>query len=179
MSLIVTGGTYEQPSIGLQPAIFARVEDIGTHQSQFGEQNQIVIVWELSEKMREGDNAGKSFVYSEYFTKTISNRSNLGKMLASFRGKAKLDNETIKKGIDLTLLIGRPCQLNFVEREDGRIIRDSILPLPETMKEMAPALTIKESPEWIIKKREQSKEFKAEYGEPIDQTPADDTDLPF
>ena len=64
-SLIITGSNYEQPTTGLQPAVFSLIEDIGITTGKYGEKNQIVIFWELSEKMREGDNEGKPFVFSE------------------------------------------------------------------------------------------------------------------
>jgi len=176
-SLIITGSNYEQPTTGLQPAVFSLIEDIGITTGKYGEKNQIVIFWELSEKMREGDNEGKPFVFSEFFSKTISDRSKLGKMLASYRGKKKLDPETIKKGIDVYLLIGRHCQLNLVEDDDGKIVRDTILPLPDTMKDMAPARTLIETPDWIIKMKQKSKPDNDGYIPGSE--PTDNSDLPF
>lgn len=176
-SLVITGSSFEQPTSGLQPAVFSLIEDIGITTGKYGEQNQIVIFWELSEKMKEGDNAGKPFVFSEFFNKTISDRSKLGKMLASYRGKKKLDPETIKNGIDVYLMIGRPCQLNLVEDDDGKIVRDAILPLPDTMKDMAPQRTLTETPEWIIKMKQKSK--SGNNGYIPDPEPVEDDDLPF
>lgn len=178
MSLIVTGKHFEQPTIGLTPAVFSIVADLGTRMGKFGEQIQVVIIWELSEKMREGENAGEPFQFSKFYNKTISDRSDLGKMLASFRGKDKLDPETVEKGIDLEILQGLPCQLNLVENDDGKVVLQSVLPLPETMKEQAPPRTLTEAPEWVVKLQQQSREYKEQQGISGDSPEIDD-DLPF
>jgi len=185
MPIIATGSNnkdFEPMPIGNYQAVCAFVEDIGTHESSYQgtllKKHQIVVCWELNEKMIVGDNAGKPFMISKFYTLSLHEKANLRKDLESWRGKAFSDEEL--SGFDVEKLIGVNCLLNIIEnvKQDGSKFAkvSSISPI---IKGMAPIMPInKVAPEWIQKKREQSLEYFGDGDINIDQTPPDDN-LPF
>jgi hypothetical protein len=60
------GKDFERATPGMHDAICVFVVDVGTHiqKTQWGDkkQHQIVICWEIDEKLKEGDFAGKPFM---------------------------------------------------------------------------------------------------------------------
>lgn len=174
-NLILQGKFYEKPSPGLHVAMTSLVEDLGVRNSKYGPQHQIIIIWELDETMREGDNAGKNFTFSQFYPAEITNRNKTGKLLAGYAGK-KLSKEQLEKGINISKLQGKPCQLNLIEDEEkDRMVIDSVLPLPPQMAEQAPERTITEPPEWVQKFKENSQTNNVKTDEPD----TDDSELPF
>jgi hypothetical protein len=188
MSLMVRdeGGIREKPMLGLHDAICCFVEDIGTHvtKTQYGNkaQHKIVVIWELDEDLKTGEYAGKPFLMNKQYTFTLFEKGNLAKDLESWFSK-KISDETRKNGFDLHTLIGRKCQLNLVESEDGKFVNISnVLPASKT-NNMIQVCT--SCPEWVAKKRLMSLENTQQSntnGEPLpdNQWPAtDDESLPF
>jgi hypothetical protein len=178
----------EKPMLGLHDALCVFVEDLGTHitKSQFGDkaQHKIVIMFELDEKMKEGKYAGFPFMVSKQYTFTLFEKGNLSKDLQSWFSK-KLSDETRKNGFDLKTLIGRKCQLNLIESEDGRYINiGNILP---ASKDNAMVQVCVVCPEWVAKKRMASLEAQKhpgeDHGEPLPVNTYDGADdcegLPF
>lgn len=177
---------FEKTPLGLQQAICTFIEDIGTQEGSYKGKptltHQIVIVWELAEKMRKGDNIGKPFGMIKFYTLSLSEKANLRKDLESWRGRAFTPEEL--KGFEVENIKLANCYLNIIEKEklDGKIWAQiaSISPL---LKGVQPISKINASaPEWIQKMRERSVEWN-EQSEKHDiiSTPSqgEDDDLPF
>jgi len=190
MSLIVKNETTERekPELGLHDAVCCFVEDVGSHvvKTQYGDKlkHQIVIVWELEQKMEgkyDSKFAGQPFMISKTYTFTLFEKGNLSKDLQSWFSKA-ISEETRKTGFDLHTLIGRKCQLNLIESEGGQYINiGSVLPASKTN---SLSIVAKQAPAWITKKRavsiEASQQPGSDSGEPLpDPQDGEENPLPF
>lgn len=182
------GGDFEPIPTGVQQAVCVFVEDIGTHAGSFQgrptQRHQCVVCWELAEKMTQGDNAGKPFMVSKYYTVSLNEKATLRKDLQAWRGKAFTDAEL--EGFDLEKLIGVNCMLNIIEntKPDGKVYREisSIMPCIKGLAKLEKINTV--PPAWIQKKREDSIEWKDQHGngfgaESSAATFASDSELPF
>jgi len=157
-------GTYESVPLGTQQAICVFVEDIGTHESSYQgkplRNHQIIVCWALKEIMSEGDNTGKPFMISKYYTLSLNEKANLCKDLESWRGKAFTVEE--KEGFDVEKLIGANCLLGIIEAENTKGKKyakiASISPIVSGMEKMLPIKS--DVPEWITEKRKQSIEWQ-------------------
>lgn len=130
------GGDYERPENGTYAARCIQVVELGTHDKTWeGKTKQVeelLIVWELSEKMEDG----RPFVVNWRGTNSLSEKANLYKMLTAWRGKsftkAELDEFMLGK------LLDAPCMLSVVTEEgkNGKEYTNvsSIMPLPKGMK---------------------------------------------
>ena len=183
MSIIAKneGKDFEKTPNGMHQAVCAFVEDIGTHEGSYlGKplsRHQIVICWELKELMKEGENEGKPFMISKFYTLSLWDKANLRKDLESWRGKEFTEDEL--KGFDLENLIGANCFLNIIEgkKQDGTMRAQiaSINPIAAGMEKLV--IFNKKAPDWIEKKRSQSIEAQGESaGENTEQS---DDSLPF
>ncbi len=157
---------FEPMPLGMQQAVCAFVEDIGTQEgSYFGKptrNHQIIICWELEEKMTKGDNEGKPFMISKFYTLSLNEKANLCKDLESWRGKGFSAEE--KAGFDVEKLIGANCFLNIIEvdKQDGskRPAIASINPITKNMDKIEVYNT--KPPAWIQDMRTRSIEWKEE-----------------
>jgi len=129
-----TDNDYETPEAGTYAGRCIRLVDVGTRDNEWkGEikkQRQVRITWEISEKMSDG----KPFVVADSFTLNIGEKSNLGKILNSWRGKPFTDEE--KKGFDLSTIIGISGLVSVSYRESkGKQYQNikSVLQLPKGM----------------------------------------------
>ena len=169
------GEDFEKTPTGNQQAVCVFVEDIGTHRGEYqgvpNERRQIVVCWELAETMVQGDYAGKPFMISNFYTLSLSRKSNLRKDLESWRGRAFSVAEL--DGFDVEELIGVNCLLNIIEdtNAEGKT-RAKIASISPKMKNMEPLVIVNiEPPEWIEKKRKESIEYSE--GGSFDQTAPD------
>jgi hypothetical protein len=82
---------------------------------------KVRIGWELPEETRtfSQDKGEQPFVISQEFTLSMNEKSNLRKVLASWRGKDFSDKEA--EAFDITKLLGVPCMLNVIHKpsKDG------------------------------------------------------------
>jgi len=69
---------------------------------------------------------------SKFYTLSLHEKSNLGKDLTSWRGRPF--TETEKQGFDVRNLIGVPCQLNVMHKDNGKEDISSIMPLGKNDK---------------------------------------------
>lgn len=100
---------------------------------------KVRIGWELPDETREFS-PGKGqqpFVISQEFTLSMNEKSNLRKMLASWRGKDFTEDEA--KAFDVSKLIGATCMLNVIHKpsKDGTRTYEnigSVSPLPKAVK---------------------------------------------
>lgn len=100
--------------------------------------NKVRIGWELPTELRvfKEENGEQPLVISKEFTLSMHEKSNLRKVLASWRGQ----DFTVKEaeGFDITKLIGAPCMLNLIHKpsKDGTKHYEeiaSITPVPRGM----------------------------------------------
>jgi len=169
MSIIAKDNSenFEPMPLGTQQAVCAFVEDIGTQEGSYMgnpiRNRQIIICWELAALMKEGDNAGRPFMISKFYTLSLNEKANLCKHLESWRGQGFTADE--KDGFDVERLIGVNCLLNIIEatKANGDKFAKvaSISPLLEGMAKMA--IVNKTPPEWIQKQREKSIEWNEQH----------------
>jgi len=177
-------GTFEQPSTGMHQAVCAFVHDIGT---QVGEymgvrkvRQQVIVTWELADKMKTGEYEGKPFNMSKFYTLSVSEKANLRKDLEGWRGKPFTEDEL--KGFDLKKLIGANCFLNLIESKTGKRAIASVNPLPNNMVKIQ--VTQHEPSEkfmqFIEKKRAESLEAQTGNGagHPVSTEEPIDGDMP-
>lgn len=149
--------------------------------------DQILIVFEINERIHDGEFAGERFNLSKRFTKSIHEKSALRQTLENWFSK-RFSNEEIMKGIDIEKIVGQNCLLNVSHREaNNRIYVNigAITSLPKGMKKMTIENLYQEIPEWIQKLQIQGlqnkqllqKEEKQEEEE-LQDYPQDD-DIPF
>jgi hypothetical protein len=170
MALIATGSNkdYEPTPCGVQQAVCAFVEDIGTQAGTYDGKptfkHQIVVCWELGAKMKKGDYAGRPFMVSKFYTLSLGEKANLRHDLESWRGRQFTEQEL--NGFDVEKLKGVNCLLNIVEakKRDGSDTQKiaAIMPVQKGTQPMSPINTT--PPEWIAKKRAQSVEIAQQDG---------------
>jgi len=128
----VSGNNFEACPTGMQPAVCSAVHNLGTQPGWQGQgtRHMIALVFELAERQKEGDFAGKRFIRSVAWTATLGERANLRKNLESWRGKSFTPDEI--KRFDVRTVNGKNCTLNLVEKQSssGRtcVVIDAILP---------------------------------------------------
>ncbi len=102
--------------------------------------NKVRIGWELptEQKVFKEENGLQPLVISKEYTLSMNEKSNLRKMLASWRGKDFSEDEA--KQFDVTKLIGAPCMLNIIHKpsvkDPSKIYEEigSVSPMPKGMK---------------------------------------------
>lgn len=98
---------FENPEPGSYPATCYKIIDLGTQESEYQgktlKRRQVIIGWELAEKMSTGD----PFVVSSFYTASLSEKSKLRPMLEGWRGAAFSPEEL--DGFDLGKLLGKSC----------------------------------------------------------------------
>lgn len=122
MSIIATNNSTPREPIpaGNYRARCYQMIQIGTVMELInGEQkllNKVRIGWELptEKKVFKEENGEQPYVISEEYTLSLNEKSNLRKMLASWRGKDFSEEEA--KSFDITKLLGVQCMLNVIHR---------------------------------------------------------------
>lgn len=145
MSIIATNNYVQRELIpsGNYIARCYQMLEIGTVQEIIMGQpktlKKVRIGWELPEETRvfSPDKGEQPFVISQEFTLSMNEKSNLRKMLASWRGKDFTDDEA--KAFDVSKLIGATCMLNVIHKpsKDGTRMYEnigSVSPLPKAVK---------------------------------------------
>lgn len=131
-----SGGSFEQPEPGTYAAVCYKLLDIGTQESEYQGQKtvrrQVILGWELSEKMTTGDNAGKPFVVSKFYTQSLNDKATLRHDLAGWRGRDFTPEEL--GGFDAKNILGKTCMLSLTLSDKGRIKVSSVAKLPKGME---------------------------------------------
>lgn len=129
------GGSFEQPEPGTYAAVCYKILDIGTQEGEYLGQKtvkrQVIIGWELSEKMTTGDNDGKPFVVSKFYTQSLNEKSTLRHDLAGWRGRDFTPEELA--GFDAKNILGKGCMLSLTLSDKGKIKVASVAKLPKGM----------------------------------------------
>ena len=133
MSIIATTSSSDKfvgVSTGVHKARCVRMIDLGTQRSEYqGEvswKRQILVSWEVPSEL---SNSGEPLLISKFYTLSLHEKSNLGKDLTAWRGRAFTELE--KQQFDITALLGVPCMLNIVESRNGNTKVGSVMPLPK------------------------------------------------
>lgn len=165
-------------------AICYAIVDLGTHISkQYGNaQRQVRIMFELPECKIKIDGKEVARTTSSAWTLTLGKKSRLRPVLESWRGKKFTEQELA--GFDVTKLLGLPCRLMIVhEVRDGTTYDNiqTVIPAPKGLKPIKPENKQlyysmddhgpnipKELPEFVVKKIQESEEYKAGF-KPKDQ----------
>jgi hypothetical protein len=133
MSIIATTSSSDKfvgVSTGVHKARCVRMIDLGTQRSEYqGEvswKRQILVSWEVPSEL---SNSGEPLLISKFYTLSLHEKSNLGKDLTAWRGRAFTELE--KQQFDITALLGVPCMLNVVEGRNGNTKVGSVMPLPK------------------------------------------------
>lgn len=128
------GKVYERPEAGVFAARCINIIDMGTHtEADFNDKTKmkdvrkLKITWELNELMQDG----RPFVVSWDGNMSFNEKSNLYKMLVSWRGKAFTEEE--KKKFELKNILDKPCMLNVTVNEKGYNKIAGVMPLPKGM----------------------------------------------
>jgi len=181
-------GPMERPPVGMNAAVCAFVQDVGTQEIEFNgekkEQHKVLFCFELAAKMQHGDYAGKPFMLSKRYTLSLHKKAGLSKDLESWFSKA-ISDDTRKNGFDLETLIGRNCTLNLMESENGEYINIANV-LPPTSGVPKLEVVNKVPPKWIDELRAKSLEARgvptakqlAQQTASPDSPPPSDADAP-
>ena len=107
---------FERLTAGTYQAVCYAVWDIGkqiiTWNGEEKIQHKIVIAWEVNQRIKNGEYAGKRFVVSKTYTLSFFDKANLRKDLNSWIG---ITQEQAEKGIDTDTLIGKNCLLTWLQ----------------------------------------------------------------
>jgi len=133
-----SGGTFEQPEPGSYAAVCYKLLDIGTQEGEYQGQKtvkrQVILGWEIDEKMQNGEHAGKPFIVSKFYTQSLNEKATLRHDLAGWRGRDFTPEELA--GFDAKSILGKPCMLTLTMSDKGKIKVASVGKLPKSM--MAP-----------------------------------------
>ena len=80
-----------------------------------------MITWEVHNKDSE-----EPFEISNFYNNSLYEKANLSKDLTSWRGRPFTEDE--KKGFDISNLVGKVCQLNVIEGNNGKPKVATVLP---------------------------------------------------
>lgn len=128
------GGDFEQPPAGTHIARCIKMIDIGTQRGEYqGKANskrQVIIGFELPlELLTEGDAAGKPFTVSRFYTASLSEKANLRKDLANWRGRDFTQQELL--GFDSKNILDKACMLSLTPNDKGKVRLTGIMSLPK------------------------------------------------
>ena len=177
MSIIAkeSGSPRELIPAGNVQAVCYGVIELGHRDGNYGVKHEAVVLFEIP-SLRYEDEQGKDLPrgINNFYGISLHEKSNMGKDLASWRGKAFTPQE--KEGFDITALIGANCLLNIahVPKAD-KSMRDkiaSITPLMQGMAKLEPESSLVNYsisdngfnfdgvPDWAVKFIKESEEYK-------------------
>lgn len=109
-----SGSTYVQPPVGNHLAILTQVIDIGTQEGSWEgkptKTRQEIWTFELPNELMED---GQPFTINKFYTRSLGEKANLTKDLTAWLGKSPNP-----KTFSATEVLGKPCQVTVVEKEE-------------------------------------------------------------
>lgn len=128
------GGDFEQPPVGTHIARCVKIIDIGTQKGEYQGKatikRQCIIGWELpTELMNEGDYAGKPFSVSKFYTASLSEKANLRKDLANWRGRDFTEAEL--SGFEAKNILDKCCLVSLTPNDKQKIRVTGVMALPK------------------------------------------------
>lgn len=131
-----SGGDFERAPAGNHIARCYMVCDLGMQESTFnGEtslKHKVRLSFELPNELMESD--GRPFSVSSHYTLSLHENSAMRKDLTSWRGREFTDAEL--EGFDLMNVVGVPCMLNVIHKQNGDktyVNIGGITPMPKGM----------------------------------------------
>lgn len=123
---------WEAPPTGNHVARCVRVIEIGTRtnewQGKTRKRRECMIVWELPTELNK-DN--EPFTISKFYTSSLSEKANLRHDLENWRGRPFTPQEL--EGFDQVNILGKPCLLNVIKNEKGKVVVGSVAAIPKGM----------------------------------------------
>lgn len=158
MAIIVSnnGKDFERAKPGIHQAVCTNV--YGPFMESYEWQGKkitaqkVVIMFELDERIKEGEYEGQRYTQSARFTASLHEKGKLRPFLESWKGCAFTPEGLA--GFDLEKLIGVNCQLNLIEKDKrgggGKTVTiGGIFPRGEGQEKMVPELARDYCPKWI------------------------------
>lgn len=197
MSLTVNGESA--PSIapveeGTHLGVCSMLIDLGMQYSEVYKKSQrkVLIGWELPDETIEIDGEQKPRVMSKRYTANLSEKSNLRKDLASWRGRDFTPEEL--KAFDLKNIVGASCLLTVIHSKNGEKTYaniQSVVKLPKGMARQAlseppvvfdldtdPLEMVENFPTWIAELIKKSETYQARLTPPVTAAAADNQPVP-
>jgi hypothetical protein len=131
------GGDFEQAPIGTHAARSIKLIDIGTqtsdYQGKITHRRQVIVMWELPNTlMTEGENAGKPFIISKFYTASLSEKATLRHDLVSWRGREFTVGEL--QEFDLKNILGKSCLVSIIHNDNKKARVSGVMALPHGME---------------------------------------------
>lgn len=126
---------FEQAPTGAQVARCIKMIDIGTQvgewQGKPKSRRQVIITFELPNcLMTEGDNEGKPFIVSKFYTASLGEKASLRHDLVAWRGREFTKEELA--AFDAKNIMGKTCMLGLINKE-GKTRIGTVMQLPKGM----------------------------------------------
>lgn len=174
-----TTSDFEQPQTGMVPAVCINVADgryvKTTYMGQDkGYQRKIFILWEIAQRIKEGQFAGQHMVIAKEYTFAVGDKANLRIDLESWRGKKfeerknadgtvsllteKKDNgKIVKVAFAVDMLIGANCILYLEDVGKSRpfIKPTKVMKFDSKYTPVKREYDINYIPNWLAKKIEE------------------------
>lgn len=156
MALVVKdeGTDFVPLSAGTHLAICIGVHDVGIQPGKiFGDKHQCVIIWEVDERIPEGEAKGKRYTISKRYTVSLSDRSHLRKDMETWLNR-KLSTQEIENGFDIETAVGKPCQLSVSHaQKGGRTYTnvEAVIALPKGIPALKNENALGFYPDWVKK----------------------------
>jgi hypothetical protein len=192
------GPSIEQIEDGNHHGICVAVIDLGTQYNETfnKEQPKVMITWELPDfpiinEHGEPDPDKGYRVISKEYTASLNEKANLYSDLVSWRGRDFTQDEL--EGFNIKNVLGANCLVNVVKNKKGYSNVAAVAKMPKGMTPKTPTYqlmydmdegieTVPEGvPDWIKDKIKKSREYMAldNPHAPVNEHPADDSDIPF
>ena len=127
-----SNSNWVEPEIGNNIAICIRVIDLGTQKNEYQGKTtwkrQSMVIWELPEQK---DGEEKPITISKFYNATLSEKSNLRHDLENWRGRPFTPEEL--GGFEVKNIIGKPCLLNLVRSDKGKVKIGAVSSVPKGM----------------------------------------------
>jgi len=137
-------------SAGTIQGVCYDIWDIGLQKGEWkGEkiiQHKIIIGFEVTELVQEGELKGKRMVTNKFYTLSLGEKANLRKDLESWRGRAFTETEL--KGFDIETLVGANAMLSIVHTEKGKAKISGISKLMVGLPTLTPE-NARSVPKWV------------------------------
>lgn len=141
----------EETPIGLQNAICAFSVDLGIQESTYeGEKtkkHEVLLCWELEEKMTKGKFQGKPFMVSKRYNVSLGKKANLSLALEGWFAR-EFTPEQREIGFDTDQLVGTQCTLTLTKTPKGSVKVTAIAPMQKNATKLE--IVNEEPPKWAI-----------------------------
>lgn len=129
-----TGSTgYTPAPVGTHVARCIRIIDLGTQHGEWNgkptKRNQVLVVWELPHETVETQDGERPIEASRFYTNSLGERASLRQDLEAWRGRGFTETELQR--FDLESVLGVPCMLTVIAKDNGKTKVDRVTGLPK------------------------------------------------